>query len=261
MSNVFKKNLQIVDRVESGPTLQAGRNLFSEIFVQTMTDHAVLEAADINALKTLPFITLPLSTHALICGSKSTSVHCTILLSGIAFQYKQTPLGARQILSVRIPGDIIDLQRLFSGSCDCNTSTLTAAEVGLVRRDDLFKLFQTRPRIAEALSKSALLESAILREWIINLGRRDAKTRVAHLLCEFASRMEARNLTGDYGCYIPMTQEQLGDALGLTSVHVNRMLRALENDGLISRNGRQRVFPQIEELQQIGEFDKSYLHL
>ena len=118
-----------------------------------------------------------------------------------------------------------------------------------------------RPAIGTAIIQLTLVESSILREWVVNVGRRDARARIAHILCEFAVRLESRGLTTDHGFELPMTQEQLADATGLTSVHVNRVLKSLEAEGLISRKRRQIHFSDWRALQDAGDFSRRYLHI
>jgi CRP-like cAMP-binding protein len=122
-------------------------------------------------------------------------------------------------------------------------------------------LVLTRPALGTAIIELTLIEASILREWVVNVGRRDARARIAHILCEFAVRLEARGLASDHGFELPMTQEQLADATGLTSVHVNRVLKSLEADGLISRKRRQIHFNDWRALQDAGDFSRRYLHI
>jgi CRP-like cAMP-binding protein len=106
-----------------------------------------------------------------------------------------------------------------------------------------------------------LVEASIFREWVLNLGRRDSRTRLAHLLCEFAIRLEAQGLADENGYELPMTQEQLADALGLTSVHVNRTIMALEAEGFIHRDRRRMRFPNWRRMRDVADFNQRYLHL
>jgi CRP-like cAMP-binding protein len=230
-----------------------------DIFVQTISRYARLRSSDTQALNELPFTFRRLTHPGTISTVKLHSEDCTILLSGIAFGYKITSTGTRQIISLFLPGDIVDVQRLFFGVIDCSITTLTPAKIANIRKSDFEALVQAHPRIAQALTASVAIEASISREWIVNVGRRDAKSRIAHLLCEFAARMEARELTEEYGLFVPMTQDQIGDALGLTPVHVNRMLRALENEGLIARKGSERTLPNLDALREAGDFTDAYL--
>ena len=192
-------------------------------------------------------------------GDKPTN--CMVLASGYAFRQKVTGKGSRQILAVCIPGDAVDLQNMFLDVSDHSVQLLTQARVADVPREALQKLVLSRPAIGTAIIQLTLVEASILREWVVNVGRRDARERIAHILCEFAVRLESRGLTGDQGFELPMTQEQLADATGLTSVHVNRVLKGLEADGLISRKRRHIHYDNWRALQDAGDFSRRYLHI
>jgi CRP-like cAMP-binding protein len=130
-----------------------------------------------------------------------------------------------------------------------------------VPRTEIQELAQSRPAIGHAILVKILVEASIFREWVLNVGRRDSRTRMAHLLCELAVRLDAEGLTRDYGYELPMTQEQLADSVGLTPVHVNRTLKALEAEGLITRTKRNIGFPDWHRLRTVGDFNQRYLHL
>lgn len=183
-----------------------------------------------------------------------------MLLSGFAYRHKLTGEGARQILSLHIPGDPLDFQNIFLDEADHNLQMLTRAEVAEIPRSALHDIIAKEPEVARALLVYTLVEASIFREWSLNIGRRDARTRIAHLLCEFAYRMTAQGLDANGVFELPMTQEQLADATALTSVHVNRVLKGLEKDGLIERNRRVLHFPDWRVLQDVADFNSRYLH-
>lgn len=187
--------------------------------------------------------------------------HCSILLSGFAYRQKITGEGARQIIGLHIPGDTLDLQNLYLDVSDHNVQTLTRSEVAFVARSDLQQLATKYPAIAHAFFIDTLVEASIFREWVVNVGRRDSRARLAHLLCEFALRLETIGLAEEYGYELPMTQEQLADAVGLTPVHVNRMLKLLDSEGLIKRAKRNLAIPDWHKLRKAGDFSERYLHL
>jgi CRP-like cAMP-binding protein len=187
--------------------------------------------------------------------------HCMVLATGYAYRQKVTGDGSRQILAVCIPGDAVDLQNMFLDVSDHSVQLLTQARVADIPREAVQELVLARSEIGTAIIKLALVEASILREWVVNVGRRDARARIAHILCEFAVRLETRGLTTDHGFELPMTQEQLADATGLTSVHVNRVLKSLEAEGLISRRRRHIHFDDWRRLQDAGDFSRRYLHI
>jgi CRP-like cAMP-binding protein len=186
---------------------------------------------------------------------------CAVLVSGYAFRHKSTASGARQIISIHVPGDPLDFQNLFLDDADHNVQTLARGEAAIVPRAAIRELMLERPTIAQAVMTNILIEAAIYREWVLNVGQRSARERVAHLLCEFAVRLEAQGLGGSVGYALPMSQEQIGDATGLTAVHVNRMLKALQAEGLVERLGRAITFPNLNGLREVADFNERYLHL
>jgi CRP-like cAMP-binding protein len=189
------------------------------------------------------------------------SAHCAVLVSGYAYRQKLTGSGARQILAVCIPGDAVDLQNIFLDVSDHSVQLLTLSTVAEIPREAVQDVVRTRPVVGKAIIALTLVESSILREWVVNVGRRDSRARIAHILCEFAVRLETRGLGKRDGFELPMTQEQLADATGLTSVHVNRVLKSLEADGLISRRRRHIHFTNWRALQDVGDFSRRYLHV
>jgi len=186
---------------------------------------------------------------------------CKLLLSGFAFTYKLLPDGRRQILSFQIPGDICDLQGFFLGAMDHAVGTLTQGSVAIIPHEVLLDLTDTYPRIARALSQSTLVDAAIFREWMVGMGRRSAYARIAHLLCEMGQRLQAVGLTQDGSYDLPVTQTELADALGLTTVHVNPILQQLRHDGLITLRGGTVTMLDWDSLIRAGEFDPGYLHV
>lgn len=146
--------------------------------------------------------------------------------------------GARQIVSMHVPGDMVDLQNSFLGIADDNVQLLTAGEVAMIPAKAMQDIAYRHPAIGRAFLLDTLVDGSIFREWIANVGRRDARARVAHLLCEFAVRLQTAGVSDARHLDLPMTQEQLGDATGLTSVHVNRTIQSLRHDGLISTDKR-----------------------
>jgi CRP-like cAMP-binding protein len=121
-------------------------------------------------------------------------------------------------------------------------------------------LAEAFPNVGRAFWTDTLIDSSIFREWVVNVGRRDSRARVAHLLCELSLRMQAAGLADGHRYQLPMTQEQLADAVGLTSVHVNRVLKQLAEEGLISRDRRTIVIEDWRRMRRAGDFNDRYLH-
>ena len=232
-----------------------------DLLVRKLGTRAELHPDDRSAILALPHTVRSFDTSTYLVREGELPGPCAILVSGFAYRHKLTGEGARQIIAVHIPGEALDFQHLYLDVADHNVQTLTRGKVALVPRQAIRDLMATRPAIAKAIMIHTLVEASVFREWILNVGRRDARARIAHLLCEFAIRLDAQGLTGPEGYMLPMTQEQIGDATGLTAVHVNRMLKGLEADGLLSRKGRHVSFPQWQALRDAGDFAQRYLHL
>lgn len=223
--------------------------------------HVALGEADRRALLALPHRTRMVEASTYLTREGDIPAVCGVLGSGLAFRQKLTGDGVRQIVALHIPGEALDIQHLFLDVADHSVQMLTRGEVAFVARKDLQDLIDERPRLRHAFINHLLVEASIFREWVLNVGRRDARTRLAHLLCQYAVRMEALKLADGPGFELPITQEQLADALGLTAVHVNRTLKSLEADGLIVRSKRNIAFRSWERMRDIGDFNSRYLHL
>ncbi len=158
---------------------------------------------------------------------------CCLLVDGFAFRSKTTVDGERQVLSLHIPGEIPDLQSLPLGVMDHDLTTLTPCTLGFIAHADMIELNRARPNLAAALWRETLIDASIFREWIVNVGRRSATARLTHLLVELHRRLEAIGLTkgGEFG--LPVTQADLADCLGLSTVHVNRVLQYLRREGFL----------------------------
>jgi CRP-like cAMP-binding protein len=231
-----------------------------ENMVRRLERRSPLGEADRAALLALPHIVkkLPASAHIVRDGDPTET--CCLLLSGFAYRYKLTGEGGRQIISLHCAAEFLDLQNSFLGVADHSVQMLTEGEVALIPPGALQELALTRPEIGRALWIDTLIDASIFREWVVNVGRRDSRARVAHLLCEFSLRLEAAGLAKNHQYELPMTQEQLADAVGLTSVHVNRVLKQLGEDGLISRDRRSIVIEDWKRMRNAGDFNERYLH-
>ena len=232
-----------------------------ERMVATLAMRAPLDDGDRKALLALPFTMRMLEPASYLVREGDPPLYCGVLISGYAYRQKLTGEGARQIIALHIPGEAIDLQNIFLDEADHSVQMLTRGEVAFVPRAQLRALVQERVGVAHAVLVATLVEASIFREWVLNVGRRNSRARLAHVLCEFAIRLEAAGLADHLGYELPMTQEQLADAMGLTPVHVNRTLKALEADGLIKRSKRNVGFPNWERMREVADFNQRYLHL
>jgi CRP-like cAMP-binding protein len=169
--------------------------------------------------------------------------------------------GKRQISAFHIAGDIPDLQSLHLEVLDVSIATVTPCKLAFIQHATLLRLCEAFPRITAAFWRETLIEAAVSREWVANVGQRRAPARIAHVLCEFFLRMRAVGLTEDHACQFPINQAQLGDATGMSAVHVNRSLQELRAAGLISLKGHSLKILDWAELKAQGDFEPSYLHM
>lgn len=223
---------------------------------------ARLDRSDEQALLNLPHQVVSLEKLQMLVTDGDTVSHCCLVLSGFCVRYKIVGDGGRQILSIHMVGDLVDLQNALLGVADHGIQTLTKCEVARIPIEAIRQLTDTQPKIKDALWYDTLVDGSIHREWVANVGRRGGRARVAHLLCEFALKLEAIHEGSQLNYELPMTQEQLADATGLTSVHVNRVLQSLAKDGLIERvTPRSVLIGDWKKLAGAGDFDRAYLHL
>ena len=214
-----------------------------------------------HALKTLPMQIVTLKENQDIVRQGDRPSRSCLILSGFTCTYKMTRDGKRQIHNFHIPGDIPDLQSLHLEVLDNSLGTLTPCSVGFITHEALNKLFERHYRIARAFWRETLIDGAIFREWMTSIGQREAYPRVAHLLCEMLVRLRAIGLANGDSCNWPITQAEIGDALGITTVHVNRVLQQMRTDGLIELQGNRLNIPDWEKLKKAGDFEPTYLHL
>lgn len=192
-------------------------------------------------------------------GDRPEKIH--LILKGWAARYMILPDGTRQIVAFLIPGDFADLNVAVLDHMDHGIVALSPCKVAYIDGHELERVTIENPRLTQAMLWSTLVDEAVLRQWIVNVGRRDAYQRVAHILCEMHARMKMVGLTEDDRLALPLTQNDLADATGLTTVHINRTLQRLRGEGLIEIGSGMLNILKVSELQRAGGFNPKYLHL
>lgn len=229
--------------------------------IRKLETHSHLEESDREALRAMPGVRRTMEVGSYMVREGDLPEYCCIILSGFAYRHKVTGDGERQIMAIHMAGEFVDLQNIFLDMSDHNVQVLTRVEALFVARPVVHELALKYPNLGRALWTDTLVDASVFREWVLNVGRRASISRIAHLLCEFAIRLEAVGLAKDYAYNLPMTQEQIADATGLTPVHVNRVLKELGARGLIERDKRSVSIPDWAKLASIGDFTSRYLHL
>lgn len=198
--------------------------------------------------------------HLLIPPMK-TMHSSTLLLDGFVCRYKDLSQGQRQITELHVPGDFVDLHSFTLKHLDHAILTLTPCRVAEMSHTRLEEITARFPHLARVYWFTTNLDAAIHREWEVSLGRRMAVQRTAHLFCELQVRLGIVGLADESGYALPITQAVLAECLGLTSVHVNRVLRELRERGLVELRGGRVWIQNLAGLQDLGEFDPAYLYL
>ena len=184
-----------------------------------------------------------------------------LFLDGWACRYKDLENGKRQIMSIFVPGDICDLNIFILKYMDHSIAALTSVTVVEISRDAFERAIARSPRVMQALWWDTLVTAAVQREWTMNVGQRDARERIAHLICELYTRLDCVGLVTDGACLFPLTQSELGEATGLTPVSVNRVLQDLRRSNLIHLHDSRLRILDLPGLQQAAMFNPNYLHL
>ena len=184
-----------------------------------------------------------------------------LILSGWACRYKGLPDGRRQIVGFFIPGDFCDLNVYILKEMDHSIGAITRVCYAQVAPDEMERLMAKRPRIAQALLWHEMVNASVQREWMLNVGQRSARERIAHLLVELFLRLRAVELTDGTSCEFPVTQTDVAEATGLTAVHVNRTLQDLRREGLIELSQKRLTIADLDQLMRTAMFNPNYLHL
>lgn len=184
-----------------------------------------------------------------------------VIVSGFACRHKMLPDGRRQIIGYFLPGDMCDARVFILKKMDHTISTLTSTSVVILQREAILEITLKFPRLTRAFWWNTLVEEAIGRQWLVNIGQRTALERLAHLFCEVYVRLQSVGLANVAGCELPVTQSELADTVALSTVHVNRTLKELRRARLVSMSSKSLVIHDLPGLRALAMFDSGYLHL
>lgn len=187
--------------------------------------------------------------------------HSVMLLDGFLCRFKDLRDGSRQISELHVAGDFADLHGFTLKRLDHSVMALTRCRVALVPHERIRAITEAHPHLARLWWFTTNMDAAIHREWVLSLGRRSALARVAHLFCELRVRLAVVGFADERGYALPLTQTDLAECLGLTAVHVNRVLRELREAGLVEFRGRRVTIHDLRGLERAAEFDPGYLYL
>jgi CRP-like cAMP-binding protein len=218
-----------------------------------------IQPEDLEAIKALPVAVKDYPANQTVVHDGERPTQCCLIAEGFCMRSKTISSGRRQILSIHIPGEVPDLQSLFLEVMDHDLTTLTPSTLGFIRHDTFRGLHRQQPQVAEMFWRDSLIDAAMFREWIVNVGQRAAPARLAHVVVELRERLKVIGRGGNT-IDIPFTQEQIGEALGITTVHANRIVKQLREEGIVEfQRGRVIILDEFR-LLELAEFDRRYLH-
>jgi CRP-like cAMP-binding protein len=226
--------------------------------LQTITS---LSDDERQAILDLPVRIADLRADADIVREGDRPSQCCLLMDGFLCRHKSLADGKRQILAFYVPGDIPDLLSLHIEVMDHSLAAVAPSKVAYIPHDALRRLTDEKPRIAAVLWRDTLIDASVFREWIVNVGGRDAYSRIAHLICEVFLKLKVVGLVNGSTFDFPVTQTEIGDATGLSTVHVNRTVMELRGNGLIELERGRCTILNHQKLEEAGMFDPAYLHL
>jgi CRP-like cAMP-binding protein len=196
-----------------------------------------------------------------IVREHSRPLHSTLLISGFSARYSTLEDGARQITEINVSGDFIDLHSLLMKQMDHGVVALTECVIAEAPHSGLIDITEHHPHLTRLLWLDTIIDAAVHRQWLVAMGRRSGLGHLAHLVCELYLRLQAVGQTGDMTFDLPLTQAVLGDALGLSTVHVSRLISELRGEGVINWSNGQIDILDWRRLAEIAEFDPTYLRL
>ena len=229
--------------------------------IEKMSRRDAISPAERQALEGLlgPVRTIPAGRLIIEPGDRPG--FSTFVVSGFCARFSLTPSGGRQLTEINLAGDFVDLHSLLMRQMDHGVVALADCVIAPAAHDALRRLSQTQPHLTRLLWLETVVDGAIHRQWLVTMGQQNAASRLAHLLCELYCRSEAAGLAADHRFALPMTQTDLADVLGLTQVHVNRVLMDLRRQGLVEWKVGRVVIGDWSALMKLGAFDPAYLRL
>jgi CRP-like cAMP-binding protein len=240
---------------------EAGTKVVSNAFIRKLEGFQLLQSDELKWLESLTHRAKDVDAGQDLVSEGDNPEEVHLILEGFAVRYKHTAEGKRHIFAYLISGDFCDLHVAHLKRMDHSIRTLRRSRVVNIPSNIIIEMITKRPAIARALWLCTLVDEATLREWLVNIGQRSAPQRLAHLFCEMYVRMNIVGLTTKNSYDLPITQEVLGDTMGLSNVHVNRSLKYLRAADLVTFRSGQIVILDLERLCAYSGFNPSYLHI
>lgn len=232
----------------------------SRILQASLEKHSEFEPLDLTAFRSLTWEFRNFRPNEEIARHGERPKGCVIVMKGMVGRFQNLPDGRRQFISFHSTGDMPDAQSLFLEEMDHSVCAVGPATVAMIDQKQLLRLFEMRPAIGFAIWRETLIDAAIFREAVVNNSARAPLARMAHLFCELSYRQRAAGSADEGSFYFPLTQTQLGDALGMSLVTTNRTLQKLRQQKLVDLEDTRVTVVDWGRLVEAGEFDPRYLH-
>jgi CRP-like cAMP-binding protein len=232
-----------------------------EKLIATIQTRYAFSEEEADLLRSRMTETADFKTGDLIVPEGKPINHSSLLIDGVSCRSKYTADGSRQIMEFNIPGDFVDLHSYPLEVLDHSITALADCRIVKLQHHDITQIIQDHPRMARIMWFATMVDASIHREWLVCLGTRTGVTRVAHLFCEMFYRLRVVGLTQENSYRFPITQVELAQALGFTSIHVNRMLRDLRDEGLATFRNKTVEIHDLGALEELAEFNPAYLYL
>jgi CRP-like cAMP-binding protein len=232
-----------------------------DLFIRKLRARHDLTREEESALRKMDWMERRFERNQVMVHSGEELQHSMLLMSGFALRCKFAADGARQIIEINLSGDFIDLHGFILQRLEHEIIAAGRCEIATVPHAELKRITEEFPRLSRVLWFQTLIDAAIHREWMLVLGKKRSRSRVAQFFCEMQTRMQIAGLPSKEGYSLPFSQQDLADITGMTPVHLNRCLRELRDANLITyRNGRVELH-DLEGLARDAQFDPAYLHL
>jgi CRP-like cAMP-binding protein len=232
-----------------------------QLFVKRLASRSILSDEEESAVLGLKGQVKEIAAHVDFVRLGEEVDHACLIVDGLVGRFGQNRDGIRQITCLHIAGDMGDLPSVVSPKAGWGLGALSGATILRLSHVDLRRLAAKHPGVAEAFWRDCVADGSMFSEWVVNVGRRDATARLAHLLCEMAVRCEKAGRGGTDSFPLPITQADLADATGLTSVHVNRTLKELRTRSIVTMRSGVVTIQDWKQLVSVGEFDTGYMLL
>jgi CRP-like cAMP-binding protein len=240
--------------------VQRFRTMSADFLIKKLHAFCELTDADKEALSAFANKSAKVAAGEDVISEGENPKNVYLITKGWGCRYKYLEDGRRQILAFFLPGDLCDLNVYILDQMDHSIGAITPLEFSRVPPEAMNELGDNHPRVMRALWWDTLVTGSIQREWTVSLGQRDALESLAHLYCELYLRMRMVGLCKDGKCNLPLTQQHLADALGLTPTHTGRVIRQLNERGVVQFEKKMLHVKDLQALQEIGYFNANYLH-